>query len=99
MGGSGSQPALAEPQLLLGLFWDGEEAQAAAALPGASCSPWGLILRGPHRGEETGGTSGSQPPPQIWRAWSERGQDREWVLSVGAPRKEGGSWQGVRAGD
>lgn len=43
MGGSGSQPALAEPQLLLGLFWGREAAQAAAALPGASCSPWGLI--------------------------------------------------------
>lgn len=38
-------------------------------------------------------------PPQIWGALSKRGQEQEWVLSVGAARKEGGSWQGVRAGD
>lgn len=29
-------------QLLLGLFWDRDAGQAAAALPGACCSPWGL---------------------------------------------------------
>lgn len=29
-------------QLLLGLFWNRKAGQAAAALPGACCSPWGL---------------------------------------------------------
>lgn len=46
-----------------------------------------------------GGAAGTQHPSQIWGGLSKWGQDREWVLSVGARREEGGRWQGVRVGD
>lgn len=38
-----------------------------------------------------GGAPAAQHPPQIWGGLSKWGQDQEWVLSVGAPRKEGGA--------
>lgn len=53
-------------QLLLGLFWDRKAGQAAAALPGACCSPWGLSC-----GEEGGGcTRDSAPTADL--AWLEQ---------------------------
>lgn len=74
--------------------------------PGCSSPAWSLLfpmgaeLRGPHCGEEGGGVhQGLKHPPQIWDSLSKQGQDLEWVLSVGAPREEGGRWQGVRVGD
>lgn len=101
-GVSGSQPALAEvravpaaPGAFLGQgCWSGCSSPARSLL-----LPVGTEPRGPHCGEEGGGAPGAQRPPQSWDGLSKWGQDREWMLSVGAPRKEGGSWQGVGAGD